>query len=267
MKQNKGVELPRQLQKQYADAEAGQDSQVAAPGNAEAQTAENNPPLPESVEQLKEELARQMHKYDVLSGKYRAEVQRLIAENRQLKEQAGAPASQPAADNAGTEQPIMQRLDAIEARIDDLDGEFANRRQREFEQQLDSAIGIEELNKLLDSEEFGEWLEAADEASGAKRADILEDAVEAMDAKAVKKLYDAFTAETAGQDNPAMNKASLQSPSRGRQASIPAENKKYSAREFKEKSLAFTKGLIRPQDYNAYKKEFDRALSEGRVID
>jgi len=238
------------------------------------------------------------HRYKVIEGKYRAEVPRMAAENKELRSQLAELAAQveslksqaeaataPLITDADKEKYGEDLLDVIaratQQATKSKDAEIAELKARMEKVVSTTAQNSEEtfyerLNNLapnwvtLNSDErFLSWLDEYDELTGRTRQDLLESAEQARDAARVAKFFTKFEESMRpGSSNtppPPAVKDKHQVPDSRNSNQSPAAKRYFTRKEISDFYAACRNGRISSKDMVAMEAEIHAASIEGRV--
>lgn len=318
---NEFAHLPKQLRDQLAAAEQlqlemngtaanGNTAPVdgtpapSEPATVPEATAVPVPPAPDSPPPPQEDDAQRRiadleHKFQVLQGKYNAELPRMGArikeletENSTLRTQASDAQTQAA--KAATEAERLKRLipkeaadefgeglltttakitqQVVDEAVAPLRKELAANRQEAFYADLDRvAPNWRDINKVGTG--FYEWLGESDPLTGFPRQAMLNDAVANMDVPRVAAFVKAFTAgkpsapgATAAHAVQQGNLSRQVAPSKSGAATPPAPTPRtYTPEEYRKLTDKLVAGGFSPAEAAKLQAELDNAFNEGRV--
>lgn len=235
------------------------------------------------------------HRYKVLEGKYRAEVPRLNADNRELKQQFEALKNElEQLKSRGEQKPsslISQEdrekygddlLDVIkraaQEQVAAKDVEIAElKRQLEMVNSTtakNAEVGFfDRLGSLVPDwvtingdDSFLKWLDEYDEFTGRTRQDLLSEAEQARDAERVARFFTKWKASN--QTNIAASQRSLESqvaPDSNRVVAPPTGKRIFSRREIADFYAAARRGEVSNKDLVSMEAEIHAATIEGRI--
>lgn len=265
------------------------------------ETVESQQPTqPEPVDNS--EFDKMKQRLAVLKGKYDAEVPRLAAENRLLKEQisAAAQVTKPVATAPSPSQPekpvdVFDELgipedqrdawdkDSVELMkqiagkmatemVQPIQRELAESRRKTFEQRLDEAVP--EWQEWNESESWQSWLADADPWDIRPRQDILETLVEANDVKRIANLFNRWRTDTGQQEavrppvqeTPTTVASQVTPAPRANGRPVQAQQKPaMSLKKIDQMFSAMTAGKVTQETAARWQKEIDDAIRENRV--
>ena len=235
------------------------------------------------------------HKYKVIEGKYRAEVPRLAADNRELRTQIEALQHQMESLKSQADKP-QQSLISQEDREKYGDDLLDVMKRAAQEQVSAKDAEIEELKRRLDmvnhttaksaevnfydtlgrlapdwvtinsDESFLKWLDEYDELTGKTRQDLLSDAEASKDAERVARFFTKWKATQ--QQRTAPNSAALASqvvPDSNRVVQPPAGKRFFARPEIAAFYAAARRGEISAKEMVAMESEIHAATIEGRI--
>jgi hypothetical protein len=235
------------------------------------------------------------HKYKVMEGKYRAEVPRLAADNRdlrqkienlsaemeQLKSKASTP-SQPLISAEDREKYGDDLLDVIKRtaqeqaaakdqeiaelkrRLDSVHQDTAKTAEVTFYDQLSAKVP--DWVTINGEDSFLKWLDEYDELTGRTRQDLLSEAEGARDAERVARFFTKWKA--AQQQNVATSQRNLQAqvtPDSNKVVKPPVGKRYFTRAEIAEFYSAARRGEIKAKDMVAMEAEIHSATVEGRI--
>lgn len=235
------------------------------------------------------------HKYKVMEGKYRAEVPRLAADNRdlrqkldnlsaemeQLKSKASTP-SQPLISAEDREKYGDDLLDVIKRtaqeqvaakdqeiaelkrRLDSVHQDTAKTAEVTFYDQLSAKVP--DWVSINGEESFLKWLDEYDELTGRTRQDLLSEAEGARDAERVARFFTKWKATQ--QQNVATSQRNLQAqvtPDSNKVVKPPVGKRYFTRAEIAEFYAAARRGQINSKDMIAMEAEIHSATVEGRI--
>lgn len=235
------------------------------------------------------------HKYKVMEGKYRAEVPRLAADNRdlrqkldslsaemeQLKSQASKP-SQPLISAEDREKYGDDLLDVIKRtaqeqvaakdqeiadlkrRLDSVHQDTAKNAEVSFYDQL--ATKVPDWVTINADDNFLKWLDEYDELTGRTRQDLLSDAEASRDAERVARFFTKW--KSTQQQNVATSQRNLQAqvtPDSNKVVKPPVGKRYFTRAEIADFYSAARRGEISSKDMIAMESEIHSATVEGRI--
>lgn len=235
------------------------------------------------------------HKYKVMEGKYRAEVPRLAADNRdlrqkldslsaemeQLKSQASKP-SQPLISAEDREKYGDDLLDVIKRtaqeqvaakdqeiaelkrRLDSVHQDTAKNAEVSFYDQL--ATKVPDWVTINADDNFLKWLDEYDELTGRTRQDLLSDAEASRDAERVARFFTKW--KSTQQQNVATSQRNLQAqvtPDSNKVVKPPVGKRYFTRAEIADFYAAARRGEIGSKDMIAMEAEIHSATVEGRI--
>lgn len=235
------------------------------------------------------------HKYKVMEGKYRAEVPRLAADNRdlrqkldnltaemeQLKSKASTP-SQPLISAEDREKYGDDLLDVIKRtaqeqvaakdqeiaelkrRLDSVHQDTAKTAEVTFYDQLSAKVP--DWVTINGEDSFLKWLDEYDELTGRTRQDLLSEAEGARDAERVARFFTKWKATQ--QQNVATSQRNLQAqvtPDSNKVVKPPVGKRYFTRAEIAEFYSAARRGEIKAKDMVAMEAEIHSATVEGRI--
>jgi hypothetical protein len=235
------------------------------------------------------------HKYKVIEGKYRAEVPRLAADNRELRTQIEALQHQMESLKSQADKP-QQSLISQEDREKYGDDLLDVMKRAAQEQVSAKDAEIEDLKRRLDmvnhttaksaevnfydtlgrlapdwvtinsDESFLKWLDEYDELTGKTRQDLLSDAEASKDAERVARFFTKWKATQ--QQRTAPNSAALASqvvPDSNRVVQPPTGKRFFTRPEIAAFYAAARRGEISAKEMVAMESEIHAATIEGRI--
>lgn len=235
------------------------------------------------------------HKYKVMEGKYRAEVPRLAADNRdlrqkldnlsaemeQLKSQASKP-SQPLISAEDREKYGDDLLDVIKRtaqeqvaakdqeiaelkrRLDSVHQDTAKNAEVSFYDQL--ATKVPDWVTINADDNFLKWLDEYDELTGRTRQDLLSEAEGTRDAERVARFFTKW--KSTQQQNVATSQRNLQAqvtPDSNKVVKPPVGKRYFTRAEIADFYSAARRGEISSKDMIAMESEIHSATVEGRI--
>lgn len=269
---------------------------------APAPVADPTPPAPEeTVESLQAKLQEAnaradtaQHRFQVLKGKYDAEVPRLSAQVADLTKRiddltTNPPKPQPpAAKKYLTEKDAALGEDMVdfasrvakgeaegatkplESKITSLEQQLVTIRHGAFMTAMDS-IAIKDWRTVNTSREFVEWLDQNDPMSGRKRYALLQDACAVFDAARAATFFDQFakeTGRTTSKPSDGLPGKAKPAPNAGGSGTPPpaGPTKVWTEGEVTKFYTEASKGKYRtnPKEYARIEAEIARAIKEGR---
>jgi hypothetical protein len=235
------------------------------------------------------------HRYKVLEGKYRAEVPRMAADNRDLRTKLDTLSQQMEQLKSQAEKPntslINQEdrekygddlLDVIkrasQEQISAKDAEIAELRSR-LDGVFQDTAKTAEVNffdrlgqiapdwvTINGDESFLRWLDEYDEFTGKTRQDLLSDAETAKDAERVARFFNKWKATQ--QTSVATSQTALESqvaPDSNRIVVPPTGKRIFTRTDISQFYAAARRGEIPPKEMVAMEAEIHSATIEGRV--
>jgi len=279
--------LPRAVEEQARRAE---DLHRQMYGNTDEPAPEVEEKAPEPVEAPKEQAAPEpddasfKRKWEVLSGKYSAEVPRLAAEIRELKEklaesQASAPPPKPSKlkpeeiTEYGEEftdfvkraaaEVVPDDVGNIRAQVDQLREETARIKRDRFYNEL--AAKAPHWERINEDKEFLTWLSGIDPFSGRVRQEVFDDAVNSNDSWRVANFFNAFGGETRT-DSADANPLELQVEPQTTRVSAPPPGKKiWTTEEISRFFADRRRGAYSVAEADRIDQEIFAAGREGRI--
>lgn len=267
------------------------DAQGVSPPSDDAAVA---PPTGELPDQQKKDDPWEQ-RYKVIEGKYRAEVPRLNADNRELRQQlealqneveqlksrgAAEPSSLISAEDR--EKYGDDLLDVIkraaQEQVSAKDGEIAD-----LKRQLESVTTttaksaevsfFDQLGTLVPDwvainaeDQFLKWLDEHDEFTGRTRQDLLSDAEKARDANRVAKFFNSWKATQVSQaTNTQRNLEAQLTPDSNRITAPPAGKRFFTRGEIAEFYSAARRGEVSAKEMVAMESEIHAATLDGRI--
>lgn len=234
-------------------------------------------------------------RYRVIEGKYRAEVPRLNADNRELRQQLDALKNEfEVLKSRGTQTPSsLISAEDREKYGDDLLDVIKRAAQ---EQVAAKDVEISELKRQLESvttttaktadlsffdqlgtlvpdwvvingdDQFLKWLDEYDEFTGRTRQDLLSEAEQARDANRVARFFTSWkSSQTASATNSQRQLESQVAPDSKRASSPPPGKRFFSRREIADFYAAARRGEIGSKEMVAMESEIHAATIEGRI--
>lgn len=235
------------------------------------------------------------HRYKVLEGKYREEVPRLHAGNRELKQQLESLKNEFETWKSRSEQKASSLIspEDREKYGDDLLDVIKRAAQ---EQVAAKDVEISELKRQLESvttttaktaelsffdqlgtlvpdwvvingdDQFLKWLDEYDEFTGRTRQDLLSEAEQARDATRVARFFAGWKAsKTASATNSQRQLESQVAPDSKRASTPPPGKRFFSRREIADFYAAARRGEIGAKEMVAMESEIHAATIEGRI--
>jgi len=275
-----------------ADPTPNQDPDPA-PQDPPTDPTANDPQDPPPADPPKEDPWE--HKYKVMEGKYRAEVPRLAADNRDLrqkidaltaemesiKSQATAPAQSliSAEDRekygddlldvikrAAQEQVAAKdkEINDLKRRLDGVHQDTAKNAEVNFYDRLSELVP--EWVSINAEDGFLKWLDEYDEFTGRTRQDLLSQAETDRDATRVARFFSKWKAEQ--QTNVATSKRALEAqvvPDSNKVVKPPVGKRIFTRKEIADFYSAAKRGEVSSKDMVAMEAEIHAATVEGRV--
>jgi len=235
------------------------------------------------------------HKYKVIEGKYRAEVPRLAADNRELRTQIEALQQQMESLKSQAAKP-QQSLISQEDREKYGDDLLDVMKRAAQEQVTTKDAEIEELKRRLDmvnqttaksaevnffdtlgrlapdwvtinsDEGFLKWLDEYDELTGKTRQDLLSDAEAAKDAERVARFFTKWKATQQQRTAPTSQALAAQvTPDSNRVVQPPTGKRFFTRPEIAAFYAAARRGEIGAKEMVAMEAEIHAATIEGRI--
>jgi len=310
------IELPKKVREAEEKAEALYKQVYEAPSEAPKEPAPEEPraetteppaqeetpepvgsPEPESPKEEEQPADEETweHRFKVLTGKYSAEVPRLAADNRELKNQLKFLEKQLEDLKSGkaTEkqsyvkpeeveefgEPLIDlirraareevaakeaEIDALKAKIDAFDSRTSKVVEVDFFEQLGK--DVPDWVAINDDKNFHKWLDGYDELTGVRRQEMLSQAEQDRDARRVANFFKAF--KKAGQSWAANASRKLESQvvPESNQAVKPQPGKKiWTTQEIAKFYASVRSGNISDKDAVAIEAEIHAAQLEGRI--
>ncbi len=309
------VAIPRKVQEAAERAEAlhkqvyeaaGEETQpastepVSAPeGNPPADppsdppASEATPPTEQPDDQKKDD--QWEHRYKVLEGKYRAEVPRLNADNRELKQQLealkseveqlksrgeAAPTSLISAEDREKygddlldviKRAAQEQVSAKDAEIADLKRQLemvTTTTAKTVEVSFFDRLGqlVPDWVTINGDESFLKWLDEYDEFTGKTRQDLLSDAEQAKDAERVARFFSKWKeSQNAIANQTKRNLEAQVAPDSNRVVAPPAGKRFFTRNEISAFYAAARRGEISAKEMVALESEIQAAMIEGRI--
>lgn len=232
-------------------------------------------------------------RYKSLEGKYKAEVPRLLASNKDLQAKLASLASEiESLKNAAPKESLVkpEEVDQFGEPLVDLIRRAAReetsskdheinalkRRLESFEATAakNTEVGFyERLNQLVpdwvevnDNTGFHSWLSEHDELTGRPRQELLTDAENSRDATRVAKFFEAWKRTT--QTKAATSSKSLEAqvvPDATKGGSIPPGKRIWTREEIQTVYDKARRGYLKDSELIAIEAEIETALAEGRI--
>lgn len=292
-------ELHAQLyNQQNTEPPADPDNQTdpsAAPQDPPADPAPQDPPQDPPAPQDPPKEDPWEHKYKVMEGKYRAEVPRLAAENRDLRQKFDALTaeverlkSQPSTPAQSLISPedrekygddlldVIKRTAQEQVAAKDVEIEDLKRRLDGVHQDTAKTAEVTFYDRLgetvpdwvaINADEcFLKWLDEYDEFTGRTRQELLSDAEQARDASRVARFFTKWKAEQT--QSVATSQRALESqvvPDTNKVVKAPAGKRFFTRAEIAEFYQAARRGEISSKDMVAMEAEIHAATLDGRV--
>lgn len=287
------MSLPQAVLDQEARANA-LHAQVYGTPEGEAAPPPEAPPAPEPPppEPPKPD-DKWEHRYKVLEGKYKAEVPRLAADNRELRQKLNQALAdiedlknRPTQDTlikpedrekygddlldvikrAAKEETAVKdvEIQTLKKKLDNFETTAAKNTEMEFYNSLSNAVP--DWPTLNNDEGFLNWLDEHDELTGQKRQDLLDAAYSAYDANRVARFFKAYTALT--QKNVQSSQSALAAqvaPESGRVQTPPPGKRTWTRGEVKSFYDQCRQGKVSEKDMVAIEAEIQMAAAEGRI--
>ena len=235
------------------------------------------------------------HRFKVLTGKYSAEVPRLAADNRELKNQlkflekqledmksgkaTGKQAYVKPEEVEEYGEPLIdlirraarEEVAAKEAEIEELKSKiesFDSRTSKVVEVDFFEQLGkdVPDWVAINDDKNFHKWLDGYDELTGMRRQDMLSQAEADKDARRVANFFKAY--KKAGQTWAATASKKLESqvvPETNQSSKPPPGKKIWTRQEIGNFYGAMRRGEVSDKDAVAIEAEIHAAQVEGRV--
>ena len=297
------------LYKQIYEAKEGEETpkQESVTEEPRAETTEPPPqqetpepvgsPEPESPKEEEQPADEETweHRFKVLTGKYSAEVPRLAADNRELKNQLKALEKQLEDMKSGkaTEkqsyvkpeeveefgEPLIDlirraareevgakeaEIEALKAKIESFDSRTSKVVEVDFFEQLGK--DVPDWVAINDDKNFHKWLDGYDELTGVRRQDMLSQAEQERDARRVANFFKAY--RKAGQTWAAAASRKLESqvvPETNQSSKPPPGKKIWTRQEIGNFYAAMRRGDISDKDAVVIEAEIHAAQVDGRV--
>lgn len=299
------AEKAEALHKQVYEAKPSEDPQPQPPAdpNPEPTPAPDPAPVedpaavapPSELPDQQKKDDQWEHRYKVIEGKYRAEVPRLAADNRELrtqleslqqeleslKSQAAKP-QQSLISNEDREKYGDDLLDVIkraaQEQVAAKDAEIADLKRRLDMVNQTTAKSVEvsfydRLGQLApdwvtinSDENFLRWLDEYDELTGKTRQDLLSEAEASRDAERVARFFTKWKAaqqQSVANTNPAL--AAQVTPDSNRVNTPPPGKRFFTRAEIQQFYAAARRGEISSKDMLAMETEIHAATVEGRI--
>lgn len=235
------------------------------------------------------------HKYKVMEGKYRAEVPRLAADNRDLRQKLDALTadlerlkSQPSTPAQSLISPedrekygddlldVIKRTAQQQVAAKDAEIEELKRRLDGVHQDTAKTAEVSFYDRLgelvpdwvsINAEDgFLKWLDEYDEFTGRTRQDLLSDAENARDAVRVARFFSKWKAEQT--QSVATSQRALESqvvPDSNKVVKAPQGKRFFTRSEIQQFYAAARRGEISSKDMVAMEAEIHAATLEGRI--
>ena len=267
------------------DAQPQADAQPADPASA--------PPTEQPDEQKKDD--QWEHRYKVLEGKYRAEVPRLSADNRELRtkmdaltseiESLKSKAAEPAASLISPEDrekygddllDVIKRtaqeqvaakdaeINSLKARLESLHADTAKTAEVSFYDRLSQLVP--DWVTINDDSNFLKWLDEYDSLTGKRRQDLLSEAENSRDADRVSRFFNAWKGQQ--QTNTTTSKKALESqvvPDTNKVSTPPKGKRFFTRAEIADFYQRARRGEVNAADMVAVESEIHAATIEGRI--
>lgn len=276
-----------------ADPE-NQPDPSAAPQDPPADPAPQDPPQDPPAQDPPQENPWE-HKYKVMEGKYRAEVPRLAAENRDLRQKFDAltaeieslksQQSTPAQSLISPEDrekygddllDVIKRTAQEQVAAKDAEIEQLKRRLDGVHQDTAKTAEVAFYDRLGETvpdwvtinadEGFLKWLDEYDEFTGRTRQELLSDAEQARDASRVARFFTKWKAEQ--NQSVATSQRALESqvvPDTNKVVKAPAGKRFFTRAEIAQFYQAAKRGEISSKDMVAMEAEIHAATLDGRI--
>lgn len=286
-------EEPQTAQTEPASAPVDTPPPTEPTDKAPETASDSAPPTEQPDDQKKDD--QWEHRYKVLEGKYRAEVPRLSADNRALKQQLDTlkteieqlksqgenkPSSLISAEDR--EKYGDDLLDVIkraaQEQVAAKEGEIADlKRQLEMVTTTTAKtveVGFfERLGQLVPDwvsingdENFLKWLDEYDEFTGKTRQDLLSDAEQAKDADRVARFFSKWKQSQEASANQSKRNLEAQvAPDSNRVVAPPTGKRFFSRREIADFYSAARRGEIGAKEMVAMEAEIHAATLDGRI--
>lgn len=232
------------------------------------------------------------HKYKVMEGKYRAEVPRLAADNRELRQKLDVLTAEIESLKQTPAQSLISAEDrekygddlldvikrAAQEQVAAKDAEIAELKRRLDDVHQDTAKTAEvsfydRLGELVPDwvtinaeEAFLKWLDEYDEFTGRTRQDLLSDAENARDAVRVARFFTKWKAEQT--QSVATSQRALEAqvvPDSNKVVKAPQGKRFFTRVEIQQFYSAARRGEISAKDMVAMEAEIHAATVEGRI--
>jgi hypothetical protein len=264
-----------------------QEQAIAQPTTADA------PPNEQPDEHKKDD--QWEHRYKVLEGKYRAEVPRISADNRELRQkldalteelekvktQGSVPLSslisQEDREKYGDELlDVMKRsaqeqvsskdveIQALRKQLESVSLNTAKTAELGFFERLGQLVP--DWNTVNSEDEFLKWLDEYDEFTGRTRQELLSDAEQARDADRTARFFNSWKATQ--KNNVAISQSKLESqlaPDSNRVSKPPTGKRFFTRPEIADFYAAARRGEINAKDMIAMEAEIHAATLDNRV--
>jgi len=279
------------------DQEARANALHAQMYNQEATPPQEPPPSPDPAPEPPPEPPKVDDKweqrYKVLEGKYKAEVPRLAADNRELRQKLNqALADIEEIKNRPTQDALIKPEDRekygddlldvikraakeetavkdveiqnLKKKLDNFETTTAKNAEMEFYNSLSNAVS--DWPTLNNDEGFLNWLDEYDELTGQKRQDLLDTAYSAYDANRVARFFKAYKAMTQANVATSHNALAAQvAPDTGTVSTPVASKRTWTRQEIKDFYVRAKRGLVSAKDMVAIESEIQMAAAEGRI--
>ena len=255
--------------------------------------SEATPPTEQPDDQKKDD--QWEHRYKVLEGKYRAEVPRLNADNRELKQQLDslkneieqlksrgeqAPSSLISAEDREKygddlldviKRAAQEQVSAKDAEIADLKRQLeavTTTTAKNVEVSFFDRLGqlVPDWVTINGDESFLKWLDEYDEFTGKTRQDLLSDAEQAKDAERVARFFTKWKdSQNAIANQTKRNLEAQVAPDSNRVVAPPAGKRFFTRGEIAAFYAAARRGEVGAKEMVAMESEIQAAMIEGRI--
>jgi len=291
------MSLPRAVieAEQLADEALQQLNQLTEPENqspspdepaAQVIQAEQQPAPEQEDEGWKQ-------RYKSLEGKYKAEVPRLLASNKDLQSKLSSLASEiESLKNATPRESLVKQeevdqfgeplvdlirraareetsskdheINALKKRLESFEAANAKNTEVGFYERLNQMVP--DWVEVNDNGNFHSWLSEHDELTGRQRQELLTDAENSRDANRVAKFFEAWKKTT--QTKAAVSSKSLEAqvvPDATKGGSLPPGKRIWTREEIHQVYDRARRGLIKDSDLIAIEADIETALAENRI--
>lgn len=273
---------------------AAEPTQQPADAATVEQESASAPPNEQPDEQKKEDPWE--HRYKVLEGKYRAEVPRLAADNRDLRTKMDALSAELESLKSKADQPNStlisqedrekygddlldvikraaqeqvaakdQEIAALKSRLESIHSDTAKNAEVSFYDRLSQLTP--DWVTVNDDPGFLKWLDEYDGLTGKRRQDLLSDAENSRDADRVSRFFNAWKSQqktTTASTNKALEAQVV--PETNKVVTPPKAKRFFTRAEIADFYSRARRGEVSNADMVAVESEIHAATLEGRVI-